>query len=123
MKNYWQLPWHWAVLLSKKNITHKNLHVKYFVDQLLIETNLNRALELNIYINGNLSKVIPIKENGIFETVILYDELNNLIQTEDDCVKMEFKINGVYNLSKLGLLAKEKDDRSIGIEYIDFEED
>ena len=112
-----------TVLLSKKNITHKNLHVKYFVDQLLIETNLNRALELNIYINGNLSKVIPIKENGIFETVILYDELNNLIQTEDDCVKMEFKINGVYNLSKLGLLAKEKDDRSIGIEYIDFEED
>jgi len=87
-------------LLSKRDYSNNGMKIKYYINPLLLSSNVNNDLTLNVMLNEIKVKTVPIVEPGECEIKLSRQELQN-VNNDYDFLNLKLYVNGVYNEKKL----------------------
>ena len=111
----WRMGSRGILLLAKHESTNKTLNINFSAKQYLFDANPNKEIILNVYCNGILIKEFSLKQRGNYT---FSEQIPSKILENEDCLKILFTSNCIYNLSDMQLLPKELDDRSINVDFV-----
>ena len=121
-RNGWYMGNRAVVFLSKSVANEDGVHIGFEVEPYLFEANKDKHLQFTVYMNNKAIKDIPIVQNGSMDVFISKAEMGAINLDDQDLAKFELRVNGIYNLEKMKILAKESDNRSVLLKYIGVED-